>query len=101
MISVSGCARSRGFNQAREWLEQHWGGLDVLVNNAGVAAAAASTGRRADWDWIFDINVKGPVRGCVIRADDETLGHGHIVNVASLAGLVNAPAIFSYNDGPG
>lgn len=87
------------FNAAREWLEQHWGGLDVLVNNAGVAAAARiDRGDMADWDWIFDINVKGPVRACKVFVPMmKRQGHGHIVNIASLAGLVNAPVMASYN----
>ena len=63
------------FNNAREWLEQNWGGVDVLVNNAGVAGAARiDRGDMADWDWIFDINVRRGARLQGLRADDETSG---------------------------
>lgn len=84
---------------ARDWVASHWGGLDVLVSNAGVA-----TGGRfehlpiEDWDWIVQINLMGVVRGCrtfvpMMREQ----GSGHLVNIASAAGLLNPPVMASYN----
>ena len=83
----------------RAWCEEHWDGLDVLVNNAGVG----SGGRfervpDEDWDWIWEINVRGVVRGCAEFVPlFKAAGSGHLVNIASLAAIMNLPGMASYN----
>ena len=84
---------------ARDWVTDEWEGLDVLVNNAGIA-----TGGRIDvatleeWESVTEINLFGVVRGCRTFASlFKQQRSGHIVNVASIAGLVHPPGMSSYN----
>jgi 3-dehydrosphinganine reductase len=71
------------------------GGLDLVVNNAGIAHAARFEDTGLDvFRRVLDVNFLGTVH--VTRAALPTLraqGHGHVVNVSSLAGLI---AIYGY-----
>lgn len=80
-------------------LRTEWQGIDVLINNAGVATAGSiESFSLDDWQWVIDINVLGVVRGC--KAFVPLLKQqksGHIINTASLAGVVSPPMMSSYN----
>ncbi len=75
-----------------------FGNVHILCNNAGVAATAATLRSRpwetplADWEWTFGVNFMGVLFG--IRAFVprmlENGDEGHIVNTASMAGLLSA-----------
>ncbi|MCT2587804.1 SDR family oxidoreductase [Actinophytocola gossypii] len=87
------------WESAVDWCRSTWDGLDVLVNNAGVGAGGRFERIAVeDWDWIWEVNLKGVVRGCRAFVPlFKEQGAGHVVNVASLAGLMNLPAMASYN----
>ena len=91
-VSAAGAMRPRMADAALEVAD--WaGGLHVLCNNAGVAGKGDPwTGPMSSWDWVMGINVYGVVHG--IRAFLPIMtdqGEGHIVNTASMAGLVALP----------
>lgn len=85
--------------QVVEQVRQAWGGIDLLINNAGVATAGTvAESPLEQWQWVLDINLLGCVRGA--RAMMPLLSAqqgGHIVNIASFAGIANPPAMASYN----
>ena len=82
-----------------EAVAAHFGRVNVVVNNAGVALAGDLLDLEyADMDWIIGINFWGVVHGT-----KEFLPHliasgdGHLVNISSLFGLVSMPGQSMYN----
>jgi len=73
-----------------------FGNVHILVNNAGVAASAATLRSRpwetpmSDWEWTWGVNFMGVLYGirAFIPRMLENGEEGHIVNTASMAGLL-------------
>ncbi|MDB4966532.1 MAG: Oxidoreductase, short chain dehydrogenase/reductase family protein [Myxococcales bacterium] len=75
------------------------GGVDLIVNNAGVAVGGL-VGEISieDWRWIVGVNFWGVVHGCHVFAPIlKKQGRGHVLNVASAAGLLAPPSMGPYN----
>lgn len=80
-------------------LEKEWGGVDIVVNNAGIAAGGPlDEVGLSEFARVVDINLMGVVRGCSVFVPLlKRQGYGHIVNIASLAGIVHVPMMTAYN----
>lgn len=82
-----------------------FGQVNLLFNNAGVGAGGLIwENSERDWEWVMGVNLYGVVHGVRIftplmlaAAEQDPAFEGHIVNTASMAGLLNPPAMGVYN----
>lgn len=82
-----------------------FGAPHLIFNNAGVGSGGLIwESTLKDWEWVLGVNVMGVVHGVRIftpmmlaAADADPAWRGHIVNTASMAGLLNAPNMGVYN----
>jgi NAD(P)-dependent dehydrogenase (short-subunit alcohol dehydrogenase family) len=82
----------------RAWAE--FGAVHVLCNNAGVVVwGGLESATHADWEWVMGVNLWGVIHGIeafVPRMIAQKQG-GHIVNTASMAGLIASQGLGIYN----
>ncbi|MEN7531577.1 SDR family oxidoreductase [Cupriavidus sp. DL-D2] len=82
-----------------------FGEVNLVFNNAGVGAGGLVwENTEKDWEWVLGVNLYGVVHGVRIftplmleAAKKDPSFQGHIVNTASMAGLLNPPAMGVYN----
>ena len=89
-------------SQMQAWadeVQQHFGKVNVIINNAGVnLSACVEKMSYKDFEWVMDIDFWGVVYGSKsflphIKSSD----WGHIVNISSLFGLIGIPNQSAYN----
>jgi len=85
--------------------QQRFGAPHLVFNNAGVASGGLIwENTAADWAWVLGVNLMGVAHGVRVftpmmlaAAKADPAWRGHIVNTASMAGLLNAPNMGVYN----
>ncbi len=89
---------------AADAAEARFGKIHILCNNAGVAVVGPTElATFADWDWVMGVNLGGTINGIVIflpRIKKHGEG-GHIVNTASMSGLMPHPGATLYGTSKG
>jgi NAD(P)-dependent dehydrogenase (short-subunit alcohol dehydrogenase family) len=76
-----------------------FGAVHVLANNAGVAEGGKVWDNTvADWEWVLGVNVWGVIHGVRVFTPImlEQESEGHIINTASVAGLISPPGMGIY-----
>ena len=86
------------FVKTMKGIHEKEGRIDYFFNNAGVGAGwDVKEDKAEDWDYIIDVNIRGVSNG--IHATYPLMvkqGFGHIINTASMAGLVPSSLTVSY-----
>jgi NAD(P)-dependent dehydrogenase (short-subunit alcohol dehydrogenase family) len=78
--------------------ERDLGGVDLVVNNAGVAVGGkVGEVSMEDWRWLMGVNLWGVIHGCHVFVPRlRKQGGGHIINIASAAGFAGMPLMAPY-----
>ena len=101
-LDVSNAAQMEAMGSA---VLERFGAPHVVFNNAGVGSGGLIWENSvADWEWVLGVNVMGVAHGVRIftpmmlaAAAKDPAWQGHIVNTASMAGLLNPPNMGVYN----
>ncbi len=90
---------SRRVGEVVDEVVEHWGGIQILVNNAGITRDNMLLRMKDEqWDAVLDINLKGTFLFIRAAARPMMKAHrGRIINVASVSGLMGNPGQANYS----
>lgn len=105
MSRVMDVSDEAAMNQMAADVKQRFGAPHFVFNNAGVGAGGLVWENTvADWEWVLNVNLWGVVHGVrlftpmmLAAAKADPSYKGHIINTASMAGLLTAPNMGIYN----
>ncbi|TKB48416.1 SDR family NAD(P)-dependent oxidoreductase [Ferrimonas sediminicola] len=97
-LTLAGDLTDTGYFHALQALmEEHHPGFDWVFNNAGIASGGRFESLPdSEWQRCLEINLMAAVRLCRTVSGAMVPG-GHLVNIASMAALANAPSMATYN----
>jgi NAD(P)-dependent dehydrogenase (short-subunit alcohol dehydrogenase family) len=100
---VADVSRAADVERAVRACVERFGGLDVLVNSAGILGATGRLvdGSEADWDRVFAVNVKGTFLCAKYAMPELSRRRGVVVNLASTAGLQGSAFLGAYSASKG
>lgn len=98
-------AKAEQMQALADAVQQRFGAPHFVFNNAGVGGGGLIwENSLKDWEWVLGVNLMGVVHGVrlftpmmLAAAKADPSYQGHIVNTASMAGMVNAPNMGVYN----
>ena len=95
---VTVVSKAESMEALAEQTREKFGAVHLLFNNAGVGGGGLLWEQtEEDWDWVLGVNLRGVINGVRIFTPQMIeQGEGHIVNTASIAGLVSASGTSTY-----
>ncbi|OGX09065.1 MAG: hypothetical protein A2Z88_08095 [Omnitrophica WOR_2 bacterium GWA2_47_8] len=103
---TASCVDIKDFNAVKEWVQktkEEFGGLDILINNAGIIIDKAfMLMSEDDWRQVIDTNLNGTfnaTRACIVSFLKQK--DGVIINISSVSGIFGLPRQVNYSASKG
>ena len=99
LIAPCDVAKFQDLENLEKTVRDHFGRIDVLMNNAGIQPGSQMFGPQANWDQVIAVNLMGVINGTRIFAE-RMIGQGTpglIINTGSKQGITTPPGDPAYN----
>lgn len=99
VIIKADISKSDEVKKMADFIHENYGKIDVLVNNAGIAQQKLFTDiTEADWDRMFDVNIKGMFLVTKAFVNDMiSKQYGRIINISSMWGITGGSCEVHYS----